>query len=173
MSRRATATGVGNTNGDLSYVFGRAGAAFDLGGREQVVLSGEMGREWLTTDGYAEVLNAADPFNATVNGSTDRMDIAKARLAWSFPLGGSFDATLWGAAVYGFNNTNNLVANVTGVGTFIPVTDSSLFWGEYGARLGYALTDATTFDVFAEGVSGEPNEIGTRVHGGAGLRVAF
>jgi hypothetical protein len=30
-----------------------------------------------------------------------------------------------------------------------------------------------TFDVFAEGVSGEPNEIGTRVHGGAGLRYRF
>jgi hypothetical protein len=30
-----------------------------------------------------------------------------------------------------------------------------------------------TFDVFADGVSGERNEIGTRVHGGAGFRFAF
>jgi hypothetical protein len=65
------------------------------------------------------------------------------------------DATLWGAAVYGFNNQSDLAANVAGVGIFTAVADNNLACAECGARVGYALTDAMTFDVFAEGVSGE------------------
>jgi hypothetical protein len=146
--------------------------ALDLGKREQVVLSGEVGRERLEVDGYSETL-AGNPFNAVVAPGTDRMDLAKARLAWSFGITRDFDATLWDAAVYGFNNQSDLAANVAGVGLFTAVADDHVAWAEYGARVGYAVTNAMTFDVFAEGVSGEKDEIGTRVHGGAGLRFRF
>lgn len=173
MNGAGTATGVGNTKGDLSYLFGRAGVALNLGRRDQIVLSGELGRERLEVNGYSEQLTAANPFNASVTSGTDRMDLAKARLAWSFAMTRAFEATLWGAAVCGFNNEDNLVANVAGVGTFTAITDRQLAWAEYGARVGYALSNAMTFDVFAEGVSGQRDEIGTRVHGGAGLRFAF
>src|SRR6185437_11950171 len=114
-----------------------------------------------------------NPFNATVAPGTDRMDIAKARLAWSFGLGSGLDATLWAAGVYGFNNESDLVANVAGLGTFTAVADDKVAWAEYGARVGYAITSAMTFDVFVDGVSGQKNEIDTRVHGGAGLRFRF
>jgi hypothetical protein len=59
------------------YYFGRAGVALDLRRREQIVLSGEIGRERLEVDGYTEQLNAANPFNASVASGTDSMDIAK------------------------------------------------------------------------------------------------
>ena len=167
-----TATGVGNTHGELSYIFGRAGMALDLAPREQVVLSGEIGCERLSVDGYSETLTG-NPFNATVAHGTDRMDIAKARLAYSFGITRAFDATVWGAAVYGFNNESDLTANVAGVGTFTAVADNNIAWAEYGARVGYAISPSAIFDVFAEGVSGDPNEIGTRVHGGADLRYRF
>ena len=172
MNGSGTATGVGNTHGDLSYYFGRAGVALNLAPREQIIVSGEIGRERLSVDGYSETLEG-NPFDATVAPGTDSMDIAKARLAYSFGITRAFDATLWGAAVYGFDNQSDLIANVDGVGSFTAVTDQNLVWAEYGARVGYALTTAMTFDVFAEGVSGEKNEIGTRVHGGAGLRYRF
>ena len=52
------------------------------------------------------------------------------------------------------------------------VTDDNTAWAEYGARVGYAVTEAVTFDVFVNGVSGD-DDIGTHVHGGGGLRYRF
>lgn len=100
------------------------------------------------------------------------MDLAKARAQWSFGLSQRFDATLWATAVYSFNQKSELVAAVAGVGTFVPVIDDETVWAEYGARIGYAVTEAVTLDLFFDGVSGE-DEIGTRIHGGAGLRYRF
>ena len=172
MNGAGTSTGIGNTSGDLSYYFGRAGVALDLSRREQIIVSGEVGRERLEVDGYSETVSG-NPFNADVAPGTEHMDVAKARVAYSFAVSREFDATIWGAGAYGFNNTSNLVVNVAGVGLFTAVTDDKVAWAEYGARVGYALTNTMTFDVFAEGVSGQKDEIGTRVHGGAGLRFAF
>jgi probable HAF family extracellular repeat protein len=171
MNGAGTATGLGNTEGDVSYYYARAGMVFDLGNREQVVVSGEIGRERLEVDGYSETL-AGNPFNAQVSSGTDEMDLAKARLAWSFALAPRVDATLWGAGVYGFNRESDLVTSVAGVGTFVPAASDDTAWAEYGARVGYAVTEAVTFDVFVNGVSGD-DDIDTRVHGGAGLRYRF
>lgn len=167
-----TATGIGSTHGDVSYYYARAGVVFDLGKREQVVVSGEIGRERLEVDGYSEALSAGNPFNAQVSAGTDEMDIVKARLAWSFGIAPRMDATLWGAGIYGFNRETDLVASVAGVGVLTAVTDDDTAWVEYGARVGYAVTEAVTFDVFVNGVSGD-DDIGTRVHGGGGLRYRF
>ena len=64
------------------------------------------------------------------------------------------------------------MANVAGVDAFTAVSDDTLNWAEYGARIGYAINASTTLDVFNEGVSGE-ERIGTRIHTGADLRVRF
>lgn len=64
------------------------------------------------------------------------------------------------------------MTSVAGVGVLTPVVDDDTAWAEYGARVGYAVTEAVTFDVFVNGISGE-EAIGTRVHGGAGLRYRF
>ena len=172
MNGAGTATGIGNTEGDVSYYYARAGVVFDLGKREQVVVSGEIGRERLEVDGYAETLSATNPFNAQVSSGTDEMDLAKARLAWSFALAPRFDATLWGAGVYVFNRETDLVTSVAGLGVFAPVVGDDTAWAEYGARVGYSVTEQVTFDVFVNGVSGD-DDIGTRVHGGGGLRYRF
>lgn len=168
-----TATGTGSTEGDISYLYGRAGLLFAFGRGEQLALSAELGRQRLEVDGYAETLTATNPFEAYVAGGTDRMDLLKARVEWSFLIGQGFDATLWGAGVYGFNRDSELVASVPGLGAMTPIADDATAWAEYGARVGYALTAATTLDVFVNGVSGEKGEIDTRLHGGAGLRYRF
>ena len=173
MNGAGTATGVGSTEGDVSYAFARAGLVFDLGPRHQLALSAELGREWLDVDGYSETLSATNPFEASVASGTDTMDLAKARAQWSFGLSPRFDATLWAAAVYGFNQKSELIAAVAGAGTFVPLVDEETVWAEYGARIGYAVTEAVTLDLFIDGVSGEEDQIATRVHGGAGLRYRF
>jgi hypothetical protein len=171
MNGAGTTTGIGNTHGDVSYYYARAGLVFDLGKREQVAISGELGRERLEVDGYSESLTG-NPFNAVVSAGTDEMDLAKARLAWSFGLAPRMDATLWGAGVYGFNRESDLVVGVVGLGGFVPTVSDDTAWAEYGARVGYAVTESVTFDVFVNGVSGD-DDIDTRVHGGGGLRYRF
>jgi hypothetical protein len=172
MNGAGTASGLGSTQGDVSYYYARAGVVFDLGKREQVVVSGEIGRERLKVEAYTETLSATNPFEAHVDAGTDSMDLVKARLAWSFALAPRTDATLWGAAVYGFNRDSELVASVAGLGALTPAASDDTAWAEYGARIGYAVTEAATFDEFINGISGD-DDIDTRVHGGAGLRYRF
>jgi probable HAF family extracellular repeat protein len=165
-----TAAGIGNTRGDLSYFYGRVGAVVATGGPLQFVLSGEYGKQKLATSAYAEGL-AANPFNATVSDGTDAMDVFKARAQGSHDFG-ICDVTLWAALASGFNRGSTAVTTVAGVGQLTPSSLRNVAWAEYGARLGYKVTELLTVDVFANGVSGG-DEIGARLHGGAGLRMKF
>ena len=63
-------------------------------------------------------------------------------------------------------------SEVDGVGALTPSSPSGTSWAEFGVRVGYKLTDATTFDVFSGGIAGR-NGVGTQVHSGVGLRVQF
>ena len=172
MNGAGTAVGVGSTQGDVSYLFARAGALYAMGQGGQLALSAEVGRERLTVRGYAEGASSSNPFDGSVAAGTDTMGLLKARGQWSASLGHGFDATVWGAGVYGFNRQSDLEVAVAGVGMLTPVADDDIVWAEYGARVGYALTAATTLDVFVNGVSGEKG-VDTRMHGGAGLRYRF
>jgi hypothetical protein len=172
MNGAGTATGTGSTNGDLGYAYGRAGVLFNIAPHEQLAASVEYGREWLEVDAYSEAVGASNPFDAHVSAGSDTMDLAKARLQWSFDFAKHYDATVYVAGVYGFNRESDLVATVAGVGTLAAVNEDDTVWVEYGARVGYAVTENVTLDVFANGVSGE-DQIDTRVHTGAGLRVRF
>lgn len=167
-----TATGVGHTHGDVGYLYGRLGLIVDVTRGSQFAVSAEIGRERMTTGAYNEQLSAANPFEAHASAGTDQTDIAKARMQWSQRLAHWIDGTVWVAGVQAFNRTSDFSATVPGVGKLIPTITDSAPWVEYGARLGFAVTDAWTVDAFATGVSGG-NGIDTRVHGGAALRFRF
>ena len=166
-----TAVGVGSTEGDLTYLFGRAGLLFELGPRHQLVMSGEIGRERLEVGAYGEPLSLKNPFEAQVASGTDTMDLAKARLQWSFGLSPRFDATLWAAGVYGFNRNSELVAAVAGLGILMPTDEEKAVWAEYGSRVGYKVSETVTFDVLAGALSGVGFD--TQVRGGGQVRVRF
>lgn len=167
-----TATATGNTHGDLGYIYARAGLLLVNNAADQVALSGEIGREWLQVDGYSEAASPGNLFPAIVGGGTDRADLLKARLQWSHQFSHAFDATLWVAGVHAFNRASGLEATVPGVGVFGASDLDAASWVEYGARVGYKLTETLTLDVFGNGVSGS-DEIETRVHGGLGLRFQY
>ena len=81
---------------------------------------------------------------------------------------------MWSAAVYGFDQESGLVAAVPGAGTLTTtVVDDDSWWGEYGARVGYAVTQTVTLDLFFDAISGFDEVTDTRAHGGVGLRVLF
>ena len=70
------------------------------------------------------------------------------------------------------DRSSDLTAMVTGIGTLKSTGFGDLTWAEHGARIGYKLTDTVTFDVFADGVSGDRG-IDTRIHAGVALRFKF
>lgn len=165
-----TATGSGNTRGDLSYVYGRAGAVFAGGRSTQIILSGEYGRQELKTAAYAEQI-AGNPFNAVVSDGKDAMDVVKLRMQGSREFG-KYDATVWGAWAVGFRRSANYVISISGVGSLSPSELKNVAWAEYGARIGYKISESLTTDLFMNGISGDA-DLGTRIHGGAGLRYKF
>lgn len=167
-----TATGVGNTRGDLSYYYGRAGLLIAKNQQSQFVITGEIGRQELQTNAYLEQDGAQNPFYAYVSAGTDAMNVTKARLSFSHAFDTKFDTTLWGAWAYGFNRSSSVTSTMFGVGTITPAALANLSWFEYGARIGYHLTQSMTLDVFANGVTGE-GVINTKVHVGGGLRASF
>jgi probable HAF family extracellular repeat protein len=167
-----TATGRGATRGDLSYSYGRAGILLAHTQESQIALSAEIGHERLKLDAYAEPDGMANPFPAALSAGTDRMNVFKARAQASRSFDARIDATIYGAFAHGFDRRSDVVAYVVPFGAIAPSLERHLDWFEYGARVGYRLTEAMTLDVFANGVSGGDG-IGTRVHGGAGLRMRF
>jgi len=62
--------------------------------------------------------------------------------------------------------------NVLVFGNITPAPLQSLDWFEFGARVGYRMTQLATLDVFANGIAGD-NGIQTKLHAGAGIRVRF
>lgn len=166
-----TATGRGDTQGDLSYLYARAGVLLAAATNDQLALSAELGRERLEVDGYTERI-AGNPFEAHVASGTDESDLVKARLQWSHRFTANLDSTLWVAAVHAFNRESGLEASVPGIGALTPAGLDNISWAEYGARVGYKVSDAVTLDLFMNGVSGEA-AVDTRVHAGAGLRFQY
>lgn len=167
-----TATGAGNTMGDLSYIFVRAGLLLEQSRADQMALSLEYGRERLSVNGYAERMSPQNPFEAYVATSTDELDLVKLRLQWSHRFNSLLDSTLWVAGVHGFDASSGLTAFVPGFGTVTFAEPEHANWVEYGARIGYQVTQAVTIDAFANGVSGH-GSIETRAHAGLGLRFRF
>ncbi len=100
------------------------------------------------------------------------MHLFKARAQASHTFDTRFDATVYGAWAHGFNHRSDISAYVLPFGTITSSLDSNLDWFEYGVRLGYRLTDMMTLDVFASGINGKDG-IGSKLHGGAGLRMRF
>ncbi|MBS0252599.1 MAG: hypothetical protein JSR78_16205 [Proteobacteria bacterium] len=172
MNGADTATGKGTTQGDVSYLFGRAGVLFDFAPRHQLLVSGEIGKERLDTNGYAEP-TTGNPFNATFGAANDQMDIAKVRVIYNVGITEKVDAAVWAAGDFAFDRDIGVSANIAGGGLFTASAQNGTSWAEFGARVGYALTESVTLDVFANGVAGDPQDIQTRVHSGADLRYQF
>lgn len=163
-------TWAGGGFGLAGYVFGRAGPVFNATPADEVALTGEVGWQRLSTDGYLEALSNANPFNATVSSGADTMNVVKVRGQWTHALTQALDATIWADYAHGFNYRTDLVATVEGIGALSP-TPSALDWAEYGLRIGYHATDRLTVEGFLNGVSGSNLDI--RVHFGGGLKLVF
>jgi uncharacterized membrane protein len=126
MNGVGTATGVGQASGSQGYVFGRAGPVFNATAADELALTGEIGWQRLSTDGYLEPLSSANPFNASVSSGADTMNVVKVRGQWTHAFTPVFDATISADYAHGFNYSTNLVATVEGIGTLSPTLRRSI-----------------------------------------------
>ncbi|MDR3375750.1 MAG: hypothetical protein P4L98_18655, partial [Ancalomicrobiaceae bacterium] len=164
-----TTTGVGKTSGTVASLFARLGAYSNLASGDQISGSVEIGERWLSTDAYSED-TTNNPFPVSVAAGTDRQTVAKVNASVTHPFTPDLDLTLRGAIGTTVIGSSGLSVVTSGFGTLTTKTDHAV-WGEVGARLGWKVTDRTTFDLYATGIAGK--DVGTAAHVGVGLRVAF
>jgi probable HAF family extracellular repeat protein len=166
-----TATGTGRSHADMSYLFGRAGLAWAIGRGCEIALSAELGRQRMALDAYSESLDN-NPFNAISAGGTEQMRLAKLGLQYTMRMTETMDASFYVSGVRSYGAKTDLSATVIGIGTMTAAAPADTRWVELGARVGTKLTQSLTLDVFADSIAGRDG-VGTTVHVGAGLRVAF
>ena len=75
------------------------------------------------------------------------------------------------AVAYGFNSINSAQWNIADFGLIAPTGIGNSVWYEWGARVGYRVSQRMVVDAFLLGTLG--GQIGTTVHGGIGLRYMF
>ena len=109
------ATGSASTSGSVSYVYGRGGAAFSIA-KDEFALSAEIGRAWLRTGVYSEIMSTLNPFQGVAGSATDTLDAFKLRAQYTHVFTPKVDATVWGAAATSFGRSSPYQLAVAGLG---------------------------------------------------------
>jgi hypothetical protein len=160
-----------STNSANYAVYGRAGWINRISPRDEIAASVEIWQLWQRVSGYADPVTAFNPFDATVATGTDRTNLVKIGGQWTHLFCTSIEGNINGGYVRSFATHSGIVAAVTGDGVVTP-TMGDQDWFEYGARLGFRITQGWVADVFVNGTLG-PQPVGNTIHGGLGLRVNY
>ncbi|MBK8083827.1 MAG: hypothetical protein IPK28_08325 [Devosia sp.] len=163
------ATVLADTTGNLFGIEAEAGVLVRPGPTSELVFTAAASRTWLGVEGYEETIGGSNLFPITTDTATGTFDVVKLKAAWTSELAEDLDLTLHGAVGHGFAH-DDVVADVAFVGD-VSTGGVSEFFAEYGARLGWAYSPATTMSVFALGSTGA--ESGTHMQAGAGLAIEF
>jgi hypothetical protein len=150
-----------STNSSNYSVYGRAGWISRLWERDEVAASVEISQLWQRVDGYA------DPATAAHRPHQSGQD----RRPGTHLFGSSVEGNIDGGYVHSLATHSGIVATVTGDGVVTP-TMGDHGWFEYGARLGFRITQGRVADLFLNGTLG-PQPVGNTIHGGLGLRINY
>jgi Autochaperone Domain Type 1 len=152
-------------------VFGRAGWVDRFSEVDEAAVYGDLGRNWMQTGGYTEMTSAVNPYPATVANGLDTLNVARLGAQYTRLFNDNIEVNVSGAVAYGFGAGSGAPVNVYGFGPIASGALPNTAWGEYGARIGYRFNDSLVVDAFVIGTAF--GEVGTTVHGGIGLRLAF
>ena len=152
-------------------VFGRAGWVDRFSEVDEAAVYGDLGRNWMQTGGYTEMTSAVNPYPATVANGLDTLNVARLGAQYTRLFNDNIEVNVSGAVAYGFGAGSGAPVNVYGFGPIAAGALPNTAWGEYGARIGYRFNDTLVVDAFVIGTAF--GEVGTTVHGGIGLRLAF
>lgn len=157
------------TNGSMGSAYATGGLLFAPDLNNQIAFSGTLMHTWFSYDGYTETFGDDNLFNADVAGGTGGYDTIKAKLAWTSALTSDLDMTLH-AAVGVTRAADGVLTDIAFAGPMTGTSKDDLFV-QYGARLGWAVNQTTTANIFVNGSSGTVS--GTHAQVGAGVRIAF
>ena len=158
------------TNRDAS-LFGRAGWVDRLTPIDEAAAYVDLGRSWMQTGGYSEQMTAFNPFPATVPSGLAALNTTRLGAQYTHLFNGNIEVNVGGALAYGFGAGAGAPFNISQFGTIAPGAISNSAWFEYGARVGYRMTDRLVVDAFVLGTAG--GLAGNFVHGGVGVRYSF
>jgi hypothetical protein len=166
-------TDVGNSTAvdrDLS-LFARAGWVSRLTPIDEAAVYGDLGRNWMQTGGYAEQLTPTNPYPASAAQGLDALNVARLGAQYTHLFNGVIETNVSAAVAYGFGTGSGATVNVFDFAPVAPGALPNTTWFEYGARVGYRVNNNMVVDAFVLGTAG--GAVGTTVHGGIALRVAF
>ena len=152
-------------------LFGRVGWVDRVTPIDEAAIYTDISRSWLVAGGYTEASSGNNPYPATVSTGLEALDVARVGAQYTHLFGGRFEANVSGAVAYGFNSTNGSQWSVADFGAISPYPIGNSVWYEWGARIGYRVSQRMVVDGFILGTFG--GVIGTTVHGGVGLRYLF
>ncbi len=174
---RSYANGATVANGDSKSVdrnlslFGRVGWVSRMTPIDEAAIYTDISRSWLVTGGYTEASGPNNPYPATVQKGLDTLNVARLGGQYTHLFNGKFEVNGTFAIAYGFGAGSGSVANIVDFGTIAPTQIANGYWFEYGARVGYRVSDKMVLDAFVLGTVGDL--IGKTLHGGVGLRFFF
>ena len=125
----------------------------------------------MQTGGSSEQLTAINPFPATVPSGLAALNVARLGAQYTHLFNGNIEVNVSAAVAYGFGAGAGAPFNVFEFGTIAPGAIADSAWFEYGARVGYRVTDRLVVDGFLLGTAG--GLAGNFVHGGVGVRYSF
>ena len=152
-------------------LFARAGWVARLTPIDEAAAYADLGRNWLQTGGYTEATTATNPFPASAASALQGLNTVRLGAQYTHLFADNIEVNVSGAVAHGFGAGGGFVVNVTDFGPIGPTALPTTTWFEYGARVGYRLSDSLVVDAFVLGAVGD--EVGSTVHGGMALRVAF
>ena len=157
-------------NRDAS-LFGRVGWVDRLTPIDEAAAYVDLGRSWMQTGGYSEQTTAINPFPATVPNGLATLNTTRFGAQYTHLFSGNIEVNVGAAVAYGFGAGAGAPFNVSDFGTIAPGAIADSAWFEYGARVGYRMTDRLVVDAFLLGTAG--GLAGNFVHGGVGVRYSF
>jgi fibronectin-binding autotransporter adhesin len=166
-----TALGTAAAVNRVLFAFARLGWLARLSPTDEAAVYGDLSRSVMQTGGYSEATTAINPFPATVAPGLDTLNVARIGGQYTRLFNGAIEANVSAAVAYGFGAGSGSVVNVNDFGPIAPSALPNTTWFEYGARIGYRVSDSLVVDAFLIGTAG--GAIGATAHGGIALRVAF
>jgi fibronectin-binding autotransporter adhesin len=152
-------------------LFARAGWLARLTPIDEAAAYVVLGRNWLQTGGYTEATTATNPFAASAAPGLQALNMARLGAQYTHLFTNNIELNVDGAVVHGVGAGTGSIVNVADFGPIGPTPLPTTTWFEYGARVGYRVSDSLVVDAFVLGAVG--GEVGSTVHGGMALRVAF
>ena len=166
------ALGLGLTGGELRTVGLRAGVSNRIGTQDVLGFAATIGKDWLSTDAFAESASANNPFPASYAAGTSSWMVASVEAQWIRSVSPGMDLTVTAGWNHAFAADGGLTAEFTGIGTVAGTAADQADWVDFGGGLTYKATDTTDVSLFVGGTFGN-KDVTPQAYGSLAVTIRF